>query len=309
VMTSKRILVEAPASSANLGCGFDIFALALARPKDRLTLEKTRSGISLKVKGTKELTERPEANVVSAVASVMMAEHRLRGGVSMNLVKGVPVGQGLGSSAASSVAAAAGVDRLFRLGLTENELIGYAGVGEKAASGTAHYDNVAASLAGGFVVVRWDHSFVRMEPPNSMALCLVTPRVKLPKEKTKFARSLLPKEVRLERVVAVTRAASMMVHGFSAGSLDEIGDALEVSIVDDRRAAMVPGFARVRLAAISQGASGVCISGAGPTLLAVCERRLSGKVLRAMVRGFRARGVRSSGFVTRAGKGSRIVER
>ncbi len=300
------VVVEAPASAANLGCGFDVFALALARPKDKLTLEKTGSGISLEVKGSKELKDQPGANVAVAVASVMMAEHRLDGGVSMKLLKGVPVGQGLGSSAASSVAAAAGVNRLFRLGLSEKELVGYAGVGEKAASGTAHYDNVAASLAGGFVVVRWDHGLVRMEPPKSMALCLVTPRVKLHREKTKFARSLLPREVPTERVVAVTRAASMMVHGFSVGSLDEIGDAMAVSVVDDRRATMVPGFERVRLAALSSGASGVCISGAGPTLLAVAEWRLREKVIRGMVRAFRAAGVESHGFVTRAGSGCMI---
>lgn len=308
-MRGRRVVVEAPASSANLGCGFDIFALALAAPSDRLTLERTESGISLQVKGTGELQKHPEANVVAAVASVMMGEHRLKGGVSMKLVKGVPVGLGLGSSAASSVAVAVGMNRLFRMGLSEKELVSYAGVGEKAASGTAHYDNVAASFAGGFVVVRWDQSFVRMEPPKSMALCLVTPSVRLPKEKTKYARSLLPKEVNLERAVAVARAASMMVHGFATGNLAEIGDAMAVSIVDDKRASMVPGFERVRRAALAEGAVGACISGAGPTMLAVCERRVSGDVLRAMVKGFKARGVRSSGFVTRAGEGCKIIER
>ncbi|MDG6898108.1 MAG: homoserine kinase [Nitrososphaerota archaeon] len=298
--------MEAPASSANLGCGFDTFALALEGPKDRLALEKEESQISLKVRGPRELAEDPAGNVAVAVASVMMGEYRLRGGVAMSLTKGVPVGLGLGSSAATSVATAAGIDRLFGLRLSETELITFAGVGEKAASGTAHYDNVAASFAGGFVVVRWDHSFVRMEPPKSMALCLVTPRVKLPREKTKFARSLLPKQVRLERAVAVTRATSMMVHGFATGSLDEIGDAMEVSLVDDRRAVMVPGFERVRLAALSSGAFGTCISGAGPTLLAVAEWRLREKVIRGMVKAFRSEGIESSGFATGAGGGCRI---
>jgi homoserine kinase len=308
-LKNRRVVVDAPASSANLGCGFDTFAIALAGPRDRLTLQRANSHVSLEVKGPKELMDEPETNVVSAVAVVMMAEHRLKGGLSMRLAKGVPVGIGLGSSAASSVASAAGIDRLFGLGLSRKEILGYAGVGERSASGTAHYDNVAASLAGGFVVVGWDHGCVRMEPPRSMALCLVTPRVKLPKEKTRFARSLLPKEVRLERAVAVTRAAGMLVHGFAVGSLDEIGDAMAVSLVDDRRAVMVPGFKRVRQAAISHGASGVCISGAGPTLLAVCERRLSGGVLRAMVKEFRNCGVKSSGFACRPGNGCRIVER
>ena len=308
-MRTRQVVVEAPASSANLGCGFDIFALAHAGPKDRLSLQKASSKISLEIAGPKEMREEPWTNVVSAVAAVMLAEHRLAGGVSMKLVKGVPVGIGLGSSAASSVAAAVGIDRLFKLGLSGREILGYAGVGEKSASGTAHYDNVAASFAGGFVVVGWDHSFVRMSPPKSMGLCLVTPRLKLPKQKTKFARSLLPKDVPMERAVAVTRASSMMVHGFMSRSLDEIGDAMSASFVDDRRSVMIPGFERVRRAAIAKGAAGVCISGAGPTMLAVCERRLSGDVLKAMIKEFRARGVKSSGYVGRVGEGCRVVER
>jgi homoserine kinase len=303
------VVVEAPATSANLGSGFDIFALALAGPKDRLVLERAASKIALKVDGQVELKEDTLSNVISAVTAVMMTEFRLRGGLSMRLTKGVPVGVGLGSSAASSVAAAAGINRLFGLGLSGKEILGYAGVGEKAASGTAHYDNVAASLAGGFVVVGWDHSYIRIEPPKSMALCLVTPQRKLPKQKTKFARSLLRREVSLERAVAVTRAASMMVHGFMAGSLEEIGDAMSVSFVDERRSVMIPAYERVRRAAISSGASGVCISGAGPTLLAVCKRSLSDSVLRGMIKEFRGRGVKSSGFVSRPGDGCRIVER
>ena len=307
-MKSKRVVAEAPASSANLGCGFDTFAIALAGPKDRLTLAKAGSRVSLEVEGPKDMREQPATNVVSAVAMVMLSEHGIRSGVTMKLAKGVPVGIGLGSSAASSVATAVGIDRLFDLGLSQKELLGYAGVGERSASGTAHYDNVSASLMGGFVIVGWDHGCVRMEPPKSMALCLVTPRVKLPKEKTKYARSLLPKEVGLEQAVAVARAAGTLIHGFAAGNLDEIGDAMGVSLVDERRAVMVPAFQRVREAAISHGASGACISGAGPTVLAVCEKRVSGRVLRAMVREFRSRGVRSSGFVSRPGNGCRVVE-
>jgi len=308
-LKGKRVVVEAPASSANLGCGFDTFAIALAGPKDRLTLEKAGPHISLEVEGPKDLREEPATNVVSAVAMVMLSERRITSGVGMRLVKGVPVGIGLGSSAASSVATAAGIDRLFGLGLSQKELLGYAGVGERSASGTAHYDNVSASLMGGFVIVGGDHGCVRMEAPRSMALCLVTPQVKLPKEKTKFARSLLPEEVGLERAVAVARAAGTLVHGFAVGSIEEIGDAMGVSLVDDRRAAMVPAFQQVREAAVSHGAAGVCISGAGPTLLAVCERRVSGRVLRAMVKEFRGRGVKSSGFVSRPGSGCSVVEK
>jgi len=305
----KRVVVEAPASSANLGCGFDVFALGLAEPWDSLSLQKTESKITVSVRGSKMIAAEPKRNVVGAVASAMMAEHGLREGVAMTLTKGVPVGAGLGSSAASSIAAAAGINRLFELGLPNREIVRCAGIGEKVASGTAHHDNVAASLAGGFVVVQKDYDFVKMEPPESMALCLVTPRLKLPTEKTKFARSLVPREVPIHRAVSVARAASMMVHGFAAGSLEEIGEAMNESLVDDRRSVMIPCFGLVKREAVTHGAAGVCISGAGPTLHPVTEKGRSQRVMKEMVMAFKGGGIESRGFVTEVGGGCRILKR
>ncbi len=301
--------MEAPASSANLGAGFDVFAVALKQPKDRLSLERAESGVTIAVTGLRGLHLLPKENVAGVVASAVMADHGVKGGVSMTLRKGVPVGVGLGSSAASSVAAVVGMDALFGLRLSSSDKIRYAGLGERAASGTAHYDNVAASLVGGFVVVGRDNDYVRMEPPASLALCLVTPVVELPKEKTRFARSLLPAEVPLQKMVDVTRAASQMVHGFAVGSVEEIGAAMTVSLVDERRASMIPGLEEVRKAAMSAGAAGLCISGAGPAVLAVCLRRSSDRVLGGMVTAFRLVGVESSGFVTGVGRGCVVIER
>lgn len=305
---NRRVTVEAPASSANLGAGFDVFALALKKPRDRLTLVREARGIKVSVRGA-SLPESPDRNVVGAVANAIMEEQGVRAGVSLLLGKGVPVGVGLGSSAASSVAAAVGIDSLFDLRLSQRELTGYAGVGEKLASGASHYDNVAASLVGGFVIVAGDQTITRMEAPGSLSLCLVTPKVELPKEKTRYARSLLPNEAPLESVVAVVRAASMMVHGFATGSIEEVGAAMAESLVDERRAVMVPGFESVREAAVERGAAGVCISGAGPTVLAAIRRGKASGVLAAMVKAFSKEGVESSGFITRVGEGCRIVER
>jgi homoserine kinase len=305
---NKRVTVEAPASSANLGAGFDVFALALKRPRDRLTLVRKARGIKISVKGA-SLPESPERNVVGAVANAIMEEQEVGGGVSLLLRKGVPVGVGLGSSAASSVAAAVGIDSLFDLRLSQRELTKYAGVGEKLASGAFHYDNVAASLVGGFVIVTGGQTITSMEAPGSLSLCLVTPRVELPEEKTKYARTLLPKEVPLESMVAAVKAASMMVHGFASGSIEEVGAAMAGSLVDERRAVMVPGFESVRKAAVEHGAAGVCISGAGPTVLAAARREKASGVLVAMVEAFSKQGIESSGFITGVGGGCRIVER
>jgi homoserine kinase len=302
-----RVTVEAPASSANLGAGFDVFALALERPKDKLTLEKTKKGIRLSVKGAR-LPATPKGNVVGEVARAIMSGEKVHGGLSLSLTKGVPVGAGLGSSAASSAAAVVGMNVLFDLRLPDKKLIEYAGVGEEFASGAAHYDNVTAALFGGFVLVSQDKSFVRMDPPHSMALCLVIPETKLPSQKTRYARSLVPERLSVLEATDVVGAAGLMVHGLLNDSIEEVGAAMGRGFVDTPRSVMIPGFERVRKAAIKSGAAGVCISGAGPAMLAVSSRDRAKAILDVMVGAFWKEGVRSKGFTTRAGRGTRVIE-
>jgi len=304
----KEVTVVSPASSANLGAGYDVFALALRKPFDTLTLQRTGSGVRLLVEGAR-LDAAPRRNVVSGVVKAVMRGEKVSRGVSLKLRKGVPVGAGLGSSAASSAAAAVGMNALFDLGLDKRKLIEYAGVGEKISSGTAHYDNVAAAIVGGFVIVAGKEGFIGMEAPPMLALCLATPEVRLPSRKTEFARSLVPKELSLDEVVGAVTSASLMVRGFSTGDLEEIGRAMQGGFVDPKRAVMIPGFERVRESAVKSGAFGACISGAGPTVLAATTRHRANGVLKAMLRGFREAGVQSEGFVTGVGEGCRVIER
>ena len=175
-------------------------------------------------------------------------------------------------------------------------------------SGTAHYDNVAAAIVGGFVIVSGSRGFVGMTPPEELSLCLATPRVSLPPRKTEFARSLVPRYLSLDEVGDTVVSATMMIHGFAMGDLDEIGRAMQGGFVDSRRAAMIPGFDGVRESALKAGAFGACISGAGPTVLAAATRGKARKVLHAMIQGFQSAGVQSDGFVTGPGGGCRIVE-
>jgi len=302
-----RVTVVSPASCANLGAGYDVFALALRKPSDVLTLQRTDSGVRLLVESISQDTP-PRKNVVSGVVKAIVKGEEVREGVILKLRKGVPVGAGLGSSAASSAAAAAGMNALFDLGLDRRKLIEYAGVGERISSGTAHYDNVAAAIVGGFVIVSGCDRFVGMEAPPGLALCLATPAIPLPSRKTEFARSLVPKNLTLDEAVDAVTSASMMVRGFSTGNLEEIGKAMQGGFVDSRRAVMIPGFERVRESATKAGAFGACISGAGPTVLAATTRGKASVVLGAMLRGFLGAGVKSQGFVTSVGGGCRVIE-
>ncbi len=311
----KSILVEAPASSANLGPGFDVFAIALQRPSDRLKLSiipSKRLLVSLKVVGGKGLPSKVSENVAGGVALAVGRAKAIKANLSITLYKRVRPGVGLGSSAASAVAAVLAMDKLFDLRLEDAEAIRFSGEGERMAAGTRHYDNVTASLLGGFIVVgKGGENAVRFRAPSSLKLCLATPELNLPIRKTEFARSMLPRDVSLSDMVHNVSMASHILSGFAIGDTKMIGYGMSDLVVEKVRKTLVPGYDLVRERALRAGAAGVCISGAGPSMLAVVD---SGKtrpkdVLSAMISGFRAARVRSTGFVTRVGEGARVVER
>ncbi len=317
---SRKVVAVAPASSANLGPGFDVFAVALERPLDRLTLSAEKSSKTealLTVRGVSDVSVSVEKNAASHVALAIARERGIHTLLKMELRKGIPVGVGLGSSAASSVAAALAVDELFDLGMSQSELLGYAALGEKLSSGAAHYDNISASLVGGFTVAINDDDddkddrprIINYSPPRSLKLCLATPVVALPKRKTEFARSLLPSVTKLSDAVHNLSMASAIVSGFARGDVELIGYGMQDEIVEPARAGMIPGFQEVRKAAIQRGATGVCISGAGPTVLAVTDSRRKSPtdILKAMLSAFGDAGVNATGFITRVGTGARVV--
>lgn len=304
------LTVEAPASSANLGPGFDVFSIALREPMDILSAEFQPGGgliVEVRMKGDINVTGSPARNAAAAVARSVAKEHGIRGRITLELTKGVPVGVGLGSSGASSAAAAFAMNKLLRLKMTAEAMIKHAGEGEKAASGFAHLDNVTASLLGGFIVVRPGSPPLRFQPPKSLAVVVVTPKVSLPQRKTAYARSLVPKKVPTARMVANVAMASTVVAGFSSSDIRTIGEGMEDSVVEVARAKMVPGFANVKRAAKEAGGAGACMSGAGPSVLSFVDKRNSNpaSVLDAMVGAFRSVGVESRGFVTSIGEGAR----
>jgi homoserine kinase len=314
-----RIRVEAPASSANLGPGFDVFALALDSPRDAVSLRlggKLSGGPSVKMAKVTglDVPKSEGENGACVVCSEIARQHGVRKEIVVELDKVVPIGMGMGSSGASAAAAAFAMNELLGLGLTADELIFYAGKGEGVTSGSRHYDNVAASILGGFVVVRGGAGekpmAVRFDPPAGLALCVATPVVSLPGRKTEYARSLLPESVPLGTLVENVANASLMVSGFAKKDIKLIGRGMTDRAVEQARKSMIPGFDRVKSRAVEAGAEGVCISGAGPSMLAMVDRRRSDpeRVLDAMQAAFDEERVKSNGYVTKVGKGARVVK-
>ena len=270
----RRIKVSAPCSSANLGSGFDVFGLALEAFHDTLTAELTGKDITIKVKGigSSSIPTNPEKNTAGLVAKKMLEGHQT--GVRIIIEKGIPLKMGLGSSGASAAACAVALNDLLGLELSKDELVKTAALGEVAAAGAGHADNVAASVLGGFTIVKKSGDSVgavRIDPPRNLDVALAFPRIKTPENKTAAARAVLPGSVGFGDAVANAGNAALVVAGFHLGDVGLIGRGMTDLIVEPSRKRLIPGYDAVKKAALKAGASGVAISGAGPAVLALVD--------------------------------------
>jgi len=300
---AKSIKIRAPCSTANLGPGFDVFGLALDALYDEITL--TKKGKTITIVSSDEIPLTPTKNTAGLVVAAIKKKFRIKDGIEINIKKNVPAGFGMGSSAASAAACAVGMNKMFNLKLSDAELVQFAGVGEKASAGTIHYDNVAASALGGFVMVKTNpFQVVKIEPPKDLVLCVAVPKLKVPAKKTKVSRGAIPKRVSLSDMVKNISNASAIVAGFSQKDSQLIGNSIQDVIVEPARKHMIPGFDKVKKNALSAGAYGVTISGAGPSVIAFTDKKHdSKKISNAMKRGFKSAKKESKVFVCKPSKG------
>ena len=282
----KSVKVSAPSSTANLGPGFDVFGLALDAFFDQITLTKKSTGLTIVTSDNIPLNV--NQNTAGIVIKAMQKKFKIKSGLELKIKKGVPAGFGMGSSAASAAAAALAFNKLFNLKLDNNTLVKFAGMGEKGSAGTIHYDNVAASLLGGFVVVKTKpFDVIRLEPPKDLILCVAIPKIKVPAKKTKAARSVIPKTVKLSALTANLSNAAGIVSGFLIKDTELIGRSIQDVIVEPARKKLIPGFTKVKTNALNAGALGVTISGAGPSIIAFSKKtQNSKKIAKSMKSGF-----------------------
>ena len=299
------ITIKAPSSTANLGPGFDVFGLAINAFYDKVTLTKTKSGITIITDGN--VPTNPNNNTAGLVVKNMKKKFRVNQGIEIKIEKGVPAGFGMGSSAASAAAAAVAFDKLFGLKLDDNSLVEFAGSGEKASAGSIHYDNVAASVLGGFVIVKTDPLYViRIEPPTNLRMCIAVPEIIVPKKKTKVSRGVIPKKVNFSNSVLNLSNATAIVAGFMKKDLELIGNSIKDVIVEPARQHMIPGFSKVKENAINAGALGVTISGAGPSVIAFAKKSSDmKKISLAMTKGFTSANTKCKTIICKPSNGAK----
>ena len=299
------ITVKAPSSTANLGPGFDVFGLAVNAFYDKVTLTKTKSGITIITDGN--VPTNPENNTAGLVVKNMKKKFKINQGIEVKIEKGVPAGFGMGSSAASAAAAAVAFDKLFGLKLDDDSLVEFAGSGEKASAGSIHYDNVAASVLGGFVIVKTDPlKVIRIEPPTNLRVCIAVPEIIVPKKKTKVSRGVIPKKVNLSDSILNLSNAAAIVAGFMKKDSDLIGNSIKDVIVEPARQHMIPGFSKVKENAIKAGALGVTISGAGPSVIAFAKKSSDmKKISLAMTKGFTSANTKCKTIICKPSNGAK----
>ena len=289
------ITVRAPATSANLGSGFDVFGVALDRPADVIRVERAdRTTIEITGVGSKFIPTDPEKNTVGAVVEALDAPARIE------IDKGVRPASGLGSSAASAAGAAVALNELYDRGLSREELVPIAAEGEAVVSGTAHADNVAPSILGGFTIATGDgvHS---VDADIPLVACL--PEIAV---STRDAREVVPETASMEQLVETVGNAATLTAGMYRSDPELVGRGMGDPLVTPARAKLITGYEAVERAAREAGAVGVTVSGAGPSMLAVCREHQRRDVAGAMLDAFAAAGVDARAYQTRVSQGATL---
>jgi homoserine kinase len=267
------IKVFAPATVANVVCGFDVLGFALHNPGDEVIMRKTNTpGVIIKsiVGDNGRLPLDPERNTVGVSVLNFLKHIESNIGVEIELTKNMPLGSGLGSSSASTVAGVFAVNELFGNPLKREDLLPFAMEGERLACGSAHADNVAPSLLGGFVLVRSyaPLDVVKLPTPHDFYCSIVHPHIEV---QTKDARQILPKQIFLKDAVTQWGNVAGLVAGLYQSDFDLIGRSLKDVIVEPVRSILIPGFMQVKEAAMQAGAIGGGISGSGPSIFALSK--------------------------------------
>ncbi|MEX0822759.1 MAG: homoserine kinase [Balneolaceae bacterium] len=269
----KKNTAFAPATVANVACGFDVLGFAIHGLGDEVTatLTHTHKVEIASITGDDgrlplETEKNTAGKAVMALLKALGKENTV--GIQLDIKKNMPLGSGLGSSAASSVAAVVAVNHLLDSPFTTSELLPFTVEGEIAASGTPHADNVAAALYGGFVLVKTHHppDVIPLPTPAKLYCTLIHPDIEI---ETKSSRLILKKDVPLAKAVTQWGNVGALVAALFMDDYELIGRSLHDEIIEPVRSVLIPGFTEMKQAAMKAGALGCSISGSGPSLFAL----------------------------------------
>ena len=271
-MTSTKIKVFAPASIANVSCGFDIFGFSIHELGDfvEVWFNDQNKLIIESIEGADGLPFDPALNVTTVAAQALLDAAEEKRGVSFNIQKTVKPGSGLGSSSSAAVAGAFAVNELLGNPFTRNELLPFAGVGEQLASNQLHFDNVAPSLLGGFSVVRSNEEMdvLSISYPKDLWAVAAHPQVEI---KTKEAKRMLGRTMSISHAVIQFGNVAGLVLGLTSNDYNLIGRSMVDMLAEPKRSRLIPLYDEAKKATLAAGAIGTNIAGSGPTIFSFCK--------------------------------------
>ena len=307
----KSIKALAPATVANVSCGFDIFGFAVEAPADEVIVTLTDSpGVVIKqITGDEGRLPLDSRNTSSVAVQAFLKEIGSEQGVEIVLHKKLPLGSGMGSSAASSVAALVAINHLFDNRFTREQLLPFAMEAERIACGSAHADNVAPSLLGGFVLIRSyaPLDVTKIPTPPGLYCTLVHPHIEL---KTEDSRRVLKSSIQMKDAITQWGNIAGLVVGLMKPDYSLITRSLQDVIAEPVRSVLIPGFDSIKATSLQHGALGSGISGSGPTIFSLStDEKTAEKVGEELQRQFVNMKLKSDVFVSRINQtGARIVE-
>lgn len=301
---------SAPASIGNVGVGFDVLGQAFDAARDTVTaVRESAPGVRLgPVSGlTASLPSTPETNTALAAARALLDASGAGFGVRLSIDKGVPLSAGMGGSAASAVAASVAVNGLLPDPLELDTLLPFALEGERVSSDPPPWDNVAAALLGGLVLVAREEpgQVHRLPAPKDVIAILLHPPIQV---ETDAARRLLRPQISMRIAVEHSRRVAAFVAGCATGDFGLLRAGLEDLLVEPQRAHLLPAFASVKQAALQAGALGCAFSGSGPSVFAWATASTADAVEAAMATAFKNAGLTCNAYKASVDSGGARLE-
>lgn len=270
----KEVRVFAPATVANVACGYDVLGFAIDAPGDEVVARfSDEPGLRIgKITGDDGKLPMEADQNTAGVAALDLLRHLGMSdrGIELEIHKKMPFGSGLGSSAASAVAGVYAVNKLIDEPLTKKQLLPFAMTGESSADGAWHADNVGPCLLGGIVFIRSNQELdiAQLPVPKNLWVAVVHPDIEI---LTKVARDILPKEIPLENATQQIGNLGGLLCGLIQEDFELISRSIHDVIAEPRRQKLIPEFYRAKRDAEAAGALGFSISGAGPSVFGLCE--------------------------------------
>lgn len=302
------VKIYAPATVANVVCGFDIIGFALQDPNDEMYMRLSdRPGVTIRNLDDYNLPAEPEKNVAGAALLAMLEQLPSGTGFEVEIRKNIKPGSGIGSSAASAAGAVVGANALLENKFSREDLVRFAMFGEKVASGVKHADNIAPCIYGGFTLIRsiFPLDIIPLQAPP-LHVTVVHPQIEV---RTSDARSILKQKVLLKDAIRQWGNIAGLVAGLTKGDYPLIGRSLEDVIIEPVRSILIPGFDEVKQKCAEAGALGGGISGSGPSVFMLSESQSTAKqVEKVMAEVYTRIGIDFHTYVTTVNNGGARVE-